>query len=92
MSHIDIRRHHTLSLPKAREAAELIAAQLDDKFNLKYHWNENTLHFERHGVNGRMEVDADEIRLHVRLGFLLSPLRYRFEKEIHRYMDELLEG
>jgi len=91
MSHIDVRRHHTLSLPKAREAAELIAAQLDDKFDLKYHWNGNTLHFERHGVNGRMEVDADEIRLHVRLGFLLSPLRYRFEKEIHRYMDELLE-
>jgi putative polyhydroxyalkanoate system protein len=91
MSHIDIRRHHTLSLSKAREAAELVAAQLDNKFSLKYHWNGNTLYFERPGVSGRMEVDEQAIGLHVRLGFLLSPLKSRFEKEIHRYLNELLD-
>ena len=87
---IDIRRHHTLGLAKAREAAEVIADQLDDKFSLQYRWNGDTLHFERSGVNGRMEVSASEIRLHVRLGFLLSPLRSRFEREIHKHLDEVL--
>ena len=87
---IDIRRHHTLGLAKAREAAEFIAGQLDDQFNLKYHWNGNTLHFERSGVNGRMEVSGSEVRLHARLGFLLLPLKSRFEREIHKHLDEVL--
>jgi len=67
-------------LAKAREAAEFIAGQLDDQFDLQYRWNGNTLHFERFGVSGRMEVSDSEIRLHVRLGFLLSPLKSRFER------------
>ncbi len=90
MSNIDVRRKHTLSLAKAREAAERIAAHLDDRFNLKYRWNGDTLHFERAGVSGRMEVDEREVRLHVRLGFLLIPLRSLFEREINNYMDEVL--
>ena len=87
---IDIRRHHTLGLAEARKAAEIIANQLDDKFDLQYRWNGNTLHFERSGVSGRMEVSASEVRLHVRLGFLLSPLKSRFEREIHKHLDEVL--
>ena len=87
---IDIRRHHTLGLAKAREAAEFIADHLDDQFNLQSHWNGNTLHFERFGVSGRMEVSDTEVRLHVRLGFLLIPLKSRFEREINKYLDEVL--
>ena len=90
MSHIDIRRQHTLGLAKAREAAEFIADHLDDKFDLKSRWNGNTLHFERSGVSGRMEVSDVEVCLHARLGFLLLPLKSRFEREVHKYLDELL--
>lgn len=89
MSHINIRRTHNLSLAKARELAETMAADLDDRFSLDYYWDGDILHFERSGVNGRVEIEAQEIRVTARLGFLLSPLKSRFEQAIHRYMDDL---
>jgi putative polyhydroxyalkanoate system protein len=92
MSHINIRRKHNLSLAKARTLAETVAADLDERFSLDYYWDGDTLHFERSGVNGRMEIEAQEIRVDVRLGFLLLPLKPRFEQAIHRYMDELTDN
>lgn len=89
MSHINIRRSHNLSLEKARESAEHIAAQLNDRFQMDYYWQENTLYFERSGVHGYMDVSVTEVRIHARLGFLLTPLKSRFEDAIHRYLDEL---
>ena len=92
MSHINIHRSHTLSPAKARESAERMAAQLDEKFQLDHYWQGNRLYFERSGVNGHIDVEETEVRIHVRLGFLLTPLKPRFEQAIHRYMDELLAG
>jgi hypothetical protein len=38
-----------------------------------------------------MDITPDEIHIDVRLGFLLLPLKSRFEQAIHSYMDELTE-
>jgi putative polyhydroxyalkanoate system protein len=91
MSHINIHRKHDLSHEKARESAESIAKYLDDKFSLSYRWEGSSLHFERSGVSGYIEIEEKDVWVNVRLGFLLLPLRSRFEQEIHRYMDELFE-
>lgn len=90
MSHIHIRRTHNLNPDQARTSAETIAAQLNEKFQLDYYWKGSTLHFERAGVNGYMDVEPREIRIYVRLGFLLTPFKPRFEQAIHHYMDEHL--
>jgi putative polyhydroxyalkanoate system protein len=90
MSHINICRAHRLSLEQARQSAETIAIQLDEKFQLDYYWKGSTLYFERAGVNGYMDVEPTEIRIHARLGFLLTPFKPRFEQAIHSYMDKLL--
>ncbi|MCP5459164.1 MAG: polyhydroxyalkanoic acid system family protein [Gammaproteobacteria bacterium] len=92
MSHINIRRKHNLSLDKARKVAETVAVDLDKRFSLNYYWEDDTLFFERSGVNGRMTIEAQEIRVDVRLGFLLLPLKPSFEQAIHRYMDELIKN
>jgi putative polyhydroxyalkanoate system protein len=89
MSHINIHRAHTLSHEQAREAAESIAAHLDRKFSLSYHWKGDSLHFERSGISGHMELEEKEVRINVRLGFLLLPLRPKLEQAIHRYMDDV---
>ncbi|MEZ5584969.1 MAG: polyhydroxyalkanoic acid system family protein [Candidatus Competibacteraceae bacterium] len=47
--------------------------------------------FKRSGVNGRMDITPDEIHISVRLGFLLLPLKPRFEQAIHDYIDDLTE-
>jgi len=90
MSHIDIRRSHHLNPTQARAAAESVAAQLKEEYQLHHYWQDDILHFKRSGVDGHMEVGADELRLQVRLGFLLSPWKARVEQAIHRHLDELL--
>lgn len=92
MSHIDIRRSHSLNLAQARAAAESVAAQLNQEYHLHHYWQGDTLHFKRSGVDGHMEVGMDELRLQIRLGFLLSPWKSRFEQVIHRHLDELLNA
>ncbi|MBA3902348.1 MAG: polyhydroxyalkanoic acid system protein [Rhodocyclaceae bacterium] len=88
MTDIIIRRGHTMTLRKAREAAEKIAGKLDEEFDLAYEWSDNELHFKRTGVSGQLVVGKKEVRIRVRLGFLLLALKPRIEAEIHRYFDE----
>jgi putative polyhydroxyalkanoate system protein len=92
MSHIDIRRSHNLDPAHARAAAESVAARLNEEYQLHHYWQGDTLHFKRSGVDGHMEVGVDELRLHVKLGFLLSPWKTRFEQAIHRHLDKLLNS
>jgi putative polyhydroxyalkanoate system protein len=90
MSQINIRRAHQLSLLEAHAATEQMAKQLDARFELRHHWQGSRLHFERSGVSGHIDVDTSEVRIYARLGFLLSPLKGRFERAIHEHLDELL--
>ena len=88
MSDIQIRRRHNLSAKAAKLAAEKIADQLDDEFDLAYEWDDNVLIFKRSGVSGELVVEKKEVHIRVRLGFLLLAIRPRVEAEIHRYFDE----
>jgi len=88
MSDIQIRRSHTLTPKAARQAAEKIARQLDEEFDLAYEWDDNVLHFKRSGVSGELVVEMKEVHIRVRLGFLLLAIRPRVESEIHRFFDE----
>lgn len=88
MTDILIRRRHTLSAKAALQAAEKIARQLDEEFDLAYEWDDNILVFKRSGVSGELVVEKKEVHIRVRLGFLLFAIRPRIEEEIHRYFDE----
>ena len=89
MSHIVIHRDHTLTLDQARVAAEALAGQLAERYGISHHWQENSLHFERSGVSGQIDLEPGRLRISVRLGFLLGPLKQRLEQEIHRQLDDL---
>lgn len=91
MSEIDIRRKHSLAPAKAREAAEKVARQLKREFELKYRWEGASLHFERPGVDGKLTVNASEVRLRARLGLLLAFLKPQIERKVHEHLDEALE-
>jgi putative polyhydroxyalkanoate system protein len=89
MSEIRIRRAHNLPLEQARALAEQIAQRLQNEFDLAYRWRGSALTFSRDGVEGTLTVAAQEIRLHARLGFLLSFLKPRIEEEIEASLDRL---
>jgi putative polyhydroxyalkanoate system protein len=90
MATISIVRKHKLTHKKAKAAAEKIAKDLEKRFELAWEWDGDHVDFERPGVSGRMLVGADRISLDVSLGWLLTPLKPAFEKEIHAQLDKLL--
>jgi len=92
MSHIVIHRDHELTLDQARAAAEALAGQLAERYDISYHWQENSLHFERSGVSGQIDLEPGVIRVSVRLGFLLVSLKSRLEQEIDRQLTEMLSA
>lgn len=89
MSHIKINRQHNLDHAAARAAAEKVADHINEKYRLRYRWEGDCLHFERSGIDGRLQVEESEVNMDVRLGLMMLPLKYTIETEIHRYMDEL---
>lgn len=92
MSDIVIRRRHRLDHGQAREAAEKIAAHLNEKFDLRYGWDGERLLFRRSGVSGELQVQDMDVEIRIRLGLLLIALKPTIEREIHRYFDESFGG
>lgn len=90
MASISIVRKHKLSHKKAKEVAEKIAKDLNQRFDLDYAWNGDDVEFERPGVQGTMRVAKDSLELDVSLGFLLIPLKPSIEREINAQLDKLL--
>jgi len=89
MPSISISRAHDLPHKKARDAAERIARDLKQRFELDYGWDGDDVTFERPGVTGRMHVGKDRVTLDVKLGFLLTPIKPAIEREIHAQLYKL---
>jgi putative polyhydroxyalkanoate system protein len=90
MSRIVVRRHHDLGLARGRRLAEAMARRLRDDYGGSYTWEGNDLRFYRSGASGCVTVTGDDVQVRVELGFLLSPLRSRIEREIRAFCDEHL--
>ncbi len=96
MPDIRIHRDHTLGLAKARKVAWRWAEQVERDFQMACTVEEgdaeDTVHFTRSGVDGRLVVAADHFDLHAKLGFLLGVFAQRIEGEITKNLDELLHA
>lgn len=88
MATIAISKKHDLSHGKAKEAAQKIADDLAQRFDLECAWNGDNIEFERSGVAGRLHVGKNEVRLDCQLGFLLSMLKPTIEDTVHRDFDK----
>lgn len=88
MARLSIARKHSLSHKQARAAAQKVADDLKDRFDLRYEWRGDSISFERTGLSGEMHVGKSEVRLDCELGMLLSLLKSKLEAEIHREFAE----
>ncbi len=86
MSNIDVRARHAMSRQEAQAAANELAGDLADKFDIDFGWEGDHIHFERQGVHGTITVREKEIRIQARLGFMLLFLKPQIEHEITRYL------
>jgi putative polyhydroxyalkanoate system protein len=87
MSSIDIHAFHHLKKKAAQQAADSLANDLAQKFDIEYGWDGDAIHFERAGVSGRITVGKNQIRIEARLGLLLLVLKGRIEDEIRQYLQ-----
>lgn len=87
MAHIDVTRRHDLGLDGARRAAEEVADELSGHLALRTHWEGDTLVARGAGFNGHFHAAPDSVRITVRLGLLLRPLRHSIRSEIDDYLD-----
>ena len=90
MADIRIARAHALPVSRAKAAAQAAAEDLGRQFAVTSQWKGNTLHFQRAGVHGWIEVSPSQIALEIHLGFLLKGLKSAIEQSVGRRLDELL--
>lgn len=91
MSTISIKRRHDLDHKRAKHAAEKIARDLKNRFELEYAWEGDHIAFRRPGLSGSLHVGKHEVRLEAQLSFLLTPLKGPIEQAIHRELDALFD-
>ena len=91
MSTISIKRRHDLDHKRAKNAAEKIARDLKNRFELEYAWEGDHIAFRRPGLSGSLRVGKNEVWLEAQLSFLLTPLKGPIEQAIHRELDALFK-
>ncbi|MGH1409984.1 MAG: polyhydroxyalkanoic acid system family protein [Aeromonas sp.] len=93
LSTIQISRQHPLGLTAARLAAEAIAEDMSESYQLDCEWadeEETELRFRGSGVHGTLTLDDETLKLEVHLGLMLLPVRSALEQEILDYVDNRL--
>lgn len=90
MPTIHISRQHDLAPDQARAQVEKLAAQLQQELDASYHWDGDTLRFNRTGANGYIAVKPDSIEVEVKLGMLLGAFKGKVEQAINDHLDESL--
>ena len=90
MASISIHCDHTLSPVQARAAAERLAGELRQRYQLACRWRGDDLLFERPGLSGQVCLTEHHVALQVTLGFLLSAMKPAIEKEIQARLQQVL--
>lgn len=88
MAQFRITKPYTMSREEVREAAEGLAASLEDEHGVSSRWEGETVHIKGAGVDGRMSFHDDLIDVEVKLGLLASMFERTLKKEVQRYLDE----
>ena len=86
MADIDIQHPHRLPLPGARAAVQQVADKLVERFGVECRWQDDALHFNRTGVDGRIELLPGVVHVQAELGFLLAAMQGPIESEIRRVL------
>ncbi len=94
MPDIEIERKHALGIAGARRVARRWIRQVEQEYGLACSYTEgetcDVAEFSRAGIDGKVEVTADSLRLEATLGFLFSSFSQQIEQKIAGKLDALL--
>ena len=92
MADISITQAHKMSLKKARAAAQKVADQMAEEYDISSEWEGNVLSFRRSGVNGTLTVAAHQAQLDLSLGFMLKAFAASIEEKVAQNMRKVFSG
>ena len=87
MATIDMTRRHALGHERAREIVSEIGAELVRRYGVQTRWQGNALLVRRGGIEGRIEVGDDNVRMHAQLGVVVGMLKGTIEQEIQKQFE-----
>ncbi|WP_028117938.1 polyhydroxyalkanoic acid system family protein [Ferrimonas senticii] len=90
MATIAIVRRHRLDPSKLAALVDEVTAELATQYQLQCDHRDDGIHFNRIGASGRLATCEQQLRLELKLGFMLKPFRAQIEQQIHRQLDQLL--
>jgi putative polyhydroxyalkanoate system protein len=88
MADMQLQRDHRLGLKKAKAAAQKVADEMAESFDMESEWEGNTLFFSRSGVTGELKVTKDSVEVVAKLGFLLAAFKPKIEAQISKNFDK----
>jgi putative polyhydroxyalkanoate system protein len=92
VSDISIKRAHNTTVAEAKKVADKVADKLAKDYQLKSSWAGDVLNFARSGVNGSLAVTAKDIKVDVKLGFLMAAFKGPIQKAMEENLEKLLRS
>ena len=96
MSHILIERQHALGLAVARQHARTWAEKATAKFGVQCRYEagdvQDVLHFEGNGMDGQLQITADQLTLRAELGFLAAMFQEKIEAKLNAQFDAMVQS
>ncbi|MES2128885.1 MAG: polyhydroxyalkanoic acid system family protein [Pseudomonadota bacterium] len=92
MAEITIIQAHSLSPAKAREAAQKVADQMAEEYDMEFEWEGDVLHFERSGVQGNLTLEKDSAEMFIKLGFLMGAFASTIEAKVAENMKKVFSA
>jgi len=90
LSSIDIRHPHTRTPDQVRVVLQTVADKLRQRHGLTSQWEGDALTLSGPGIDGRISLEPEQVRVTAELGFLMSAMKGMIESEIQRVLQEQL--
>ena len=92
MADINIVHAHALTHKKARAAAQKVADQIAQEYDLACEWEGDVLRFERSGVSGSLTVEKKQVLMAIKLGFLMRAFSSTIETKITENLNKVFDA
>ncbi len=87
MAGFTVSRTYTMDREQVREIAEELAHQIETQYGVRARWQGDTVSMRGSGVDGRLAIEDDVVRVEVTLGLMAS----MFERPLRRIVTEYLD-
>ncbi|WP_420475824.1 polyhydroxyalkanoic acid system family protein [Noviherbaspirillum sp. ST9] len=92
MADIRITQAHKLPHKKAKAAAQKVADQMAEEYEMSSEWDGDVLKFKRSGVSGKLVVLEKEAHLEISLGFLFKAFSSTIEEKVAAKMKKVFSA